>query len=359
MATPDLTLVMVVKNEAKGLEQCIASARPFVGKVIIAVDRASTDKTAQIAESLADEVKYFDWSDNFAEARNFAHQGVTTKWILFLDGHEYIKKCEKLDEYLQSTEDGLAVTVEMENGMAFRNPRIYKNGIQFVGAVHEQQLCNTIKYYPDFIVQHDRIGRQNPEAAAARDIQRDKMVPTIMAERWAKNNRDIRASFHMGLHAQSKQQWSAAVKWYNRYLKFATDKGQVWFVYFNISLCRLTQRKLFRAFWAVVSAELVNPGRWETEKLKGIIYFERRKYTQALDCLVNSMNVNTGDVTYKPWKRDNAGTFNIIGECFFRLGNYGNASLSFTAAADRCEEKTLVKFFQDRARLMLDLSKAG
>ena len=52
-----LSLVMCVKDEEKGIENAILSTISLVDRIVISVDSATTDKTREIAELYADELK--------------------------------------------------------------------------------------------------------------------------------------------------------------------------------------------------------------------------------------------------------------------------------------------------------------
>lgn len=348
---------MIVKNEEAGLVKCLNSAAPFVDEIIIAVDKASTDKTREIASRFADVLKSFDWNDDFAATRNMAQDGAKGDWILFLDGHEYIKQCEGLDEMLKSPEEGLMCRIQMENGMQFNNPRIFRRNCRFVGAVHEKIDAKTLKFFPKMVIQHDRAAGQTPEAARERQQQRNEQVPRIMGEQYRKNKKNTRATFHLGMHYVGRGEISKALMWFRRYLKYSKEKGTRWFVNFHMALAYLASKRFIRAGWAARRAEKETPGRWEIQKLLGLIYFHRGQYERAAEYLCNSFYQNTGNVDFKPWPHDDAGTWNTVGECFFRLKRYDKAALAFGRAAERATDKTFKALFTKRAALMNDLTK--
>lgn len=351
-----LALVMVVKNEEKGLEKAILSCKQYVDEIIIAIDNSSTDNTLEIAQKYATTIKRFDWRDDFAWARNFAHEGVKSDWILFLDGHEYVSKCENLDQALEFDGDGLLTVVRMESGAEFRNPRIYKNGIQFEGQVHEHQLCTKTALYSKFVIQHDRPDGQDKNSADERDKQRDEQLPRIMGERIRNDKSDTNASFHLFLYYESQKQYRQALKYADLYLKYSVCAQERWYVLFARSLCFLAQKRQFRAYRAILKAEQEMPNRWETKKAKGIILFACRNYEKALDELVNSFDLNKFDCAYKPWKRDNAGTWNLMAECFVCLGQIEKACSAFNQASENAEDEIQKKFFKDRADIIMQLA---
>lgn len=83
----DLTLCLIVKNEAAFLPRCLAAAAPFCAETFI-VDTGSVDGTQDIAKKFTDNVIESDMEGGYAAARNLALEGVTTPWVLFLDADE-------------------------------------------------------------------------------------------------------------------------------------------------------------------------------------------------------------------------------------------------------------------------------
>lgn len=343
---------MVVKNEEKGIEKAILSCKDFVDEIVIAIDSESTDDTFLIANKYTTRIKYFNWCDDFSWARNFAHEGVKSDWILFLDGHEYISKVEKLQEYLNLDCDGLLTTVRMENGTEFRNPRIYKNGVQFEGRIHERSQCKKTALCSGVVIQHDRVNSQNSSAINARDEQRKIHMNEIMLNEYKSDPTNLRVLFHLALWYQTQNEYCKTLKFQNLYLKHSKAPSDRYYVLYNRSLLFLTHRKLWRALWAICRAELEEPNRWETNKMKGIIYFAQKRYDHAIHYLVESFDSNKKDFAYKPVKRDDAGTWNLIGECFYSRGIYDKASTSFQLASDRADDDKKKEFFKHRSELM-------
>ena len=66
-----LSLAMIVKNEARCLARCLRSVRAVVDEIIVA-DTGSTDDTVKIAGDFGAKVIRFEWINDFAAARNAA-----------------------------------------------------------------------------------------------------------------------------------------------------------------------------------------------------------------------------------------------------------------------------------------------
>lgn len=354
-----VSLVMIAKNEELGIERAILSCLDFVDNIVVAVDNKSTDKTKELAKLYADEFRTFTFVDDFATARNLAHQGVKTKWCFFLDGHEYVFKKDNLEKFLKLDVDGLLVSIEMENKFLFNNPRFYKTGIDFVGRVHEIQTLKSSYFYPDFIIKHDRLTAQSKEACEARQRQRDDMVPRIMGEEIKKNPKNIRAIFHLALHWQARKEYKKALSLFSRYLKISKNIQERWFVFFQRCLCYTILHKRFRAFWSISRADWEVANRWEVQKIKGMIFFDMKKYQKAVEYLCFSFHDNPFNMLYRPMGRDDSHTWNLVGECFYNLFDFDRASIAFDRSADLTENEAAKKFLKNRALLMRDILKTS
>lgn len=82
-----LAVVIVAKNEAARIAECVASAS-FASEVLV-LDSGSSDRTAQIAEAAGARVAVTDWPGYGPQvARGFAM--ATSDWVLSLDADERI-----------------------------------------------------------------------------------------------------------------------------------------------------------------------------------------------------------------------------------------------------------------------------
>lgn len=102
-----LSIGMIVRNEEKNLEKCLQALetlRKNVSCQLIVTDTGSTDRTVEIAEKYADVVNYFNWNDNFADARNFGLAEAKGKWFMFLDADEVFYDTKDIEEFFLSGE---------------------------------------------------------------------------------------------------------------------------------------------------------------------------------------------------------------------------------------------------------------
>ena len=78
--------VVLTRNEASNVADCINSLKPWVDTVIV-WDSGSSDETCEIASRCGSHVVYRPF-DNYAAQRQSALDSVNAEWILFVDADE-------------------------------------------------------------------------------------------------------------------------------------------------------------------------------------------------------------------------------------------------------------------------------
>jgi len=82
-----LSLCMIVRDEAELLPACLSSVQGLVDEIIV-VDTGSTDDTVAIAQGLGAQVYHHVWQADFAQARNHSLSYAQGAWIVVLDADE-------------------------------------------------------------------------------------------------------------------------------------------------------------------------------------------------------------------------------------------------------------------------------
>jgi glycosyltransferase involved in cell wall biosynthesis len=85
---PDVSVVVITRNEAEVIEACIRSAA-FAREVVL-LDSGSTDGTCDTARRLGARVESADWPGDFSAQRNAADACATTSWVIQIDADETI-----------------------------------------------------------------------------------------------------------------------------------------------------------------------------------------------------------------------------------------------------------------------------
>jgi tetratricopeptide (TPR) repeat protein len=100
---PNISLCMIVRDEASVLEQALSSVLPIVSEIIV-VDTGSIDSSKDVALKFGATIIDFAWTGDFAEARNISLAAARGDWILVLDADEAIDS-EQHQELIRLTSD--------------------------------------------------------------------------------------------------------------------------------------------------------------------------------------------------------------------------------------------------------------
>ncbi len=84
-----LTVLIPAGNEEKHLAACIESARSVADEILVVVDSASTDRTEEIAQELADTVLVHEY-ENSAAQKNWTIPQAKNPWVLVVDSDERV-----------------------------------------------------------------------------------------------------------------------------------------------------------------------------------------------------------------------------------------------------------------------------
>jgi glycosyltransferase involved in cell wall biosynthesis len=84
---PGLSVVLIVRNEAARLRQCLQSVA-WADEIVV-LDSGSTDETVAIARQFTDRVASAEWS-GFGPLKNRALDLATRDWVLSLDADEEV-----------------------------------------------------------------------------------------------------------------------------------------------------------------------------------------------------------------------------------------------------------------------------
>jgi hypothetical protein len=88
MPEPRISVLIVAKNEAQNLAECLAASR-WADERVVVVDAASHDNTLEVAEREADVVAIRTF-DDFANQRNTALALASGDWVLSIDADERV-----------------------------------------------------------------------------------------------------------------------------------------------------------------------------------------------------------------------------------------------------------------------------
>ena len=161
-----ISLCMIVKDEEAVLKRCLDSVSDLVDEIII-VDTGSTDATREIASRYTNRIFDFSWEDDFSKARNFAFSKATKDYIYTADADEVIDsnnrlKFKQLKEVLLPDIEIVQMKyVEGEHQSVLNTkweyrPKLYKRLRSFVwiDPVHETVRTEPLVFDSDIEIQH-------------------------------------------------------------------------------------------------------------------------------------------------------------------------------------------------------------
>jgi len=173
-----LDLVMIVRDEARCLERCLASARSWVDGIVV-LDTGSVDATVEIARRQGARVAHFDWIDDFAAARNAALAESDAAWRLVLDADEWIVEGGESLAGLRPEEPAFIGQVRVASlfdaiggGVAEAPswlPRLLPRGVSYKGRIHEQPESALPRRRLPLVIAHDGYLDSQKEAKAGRN----------------------------------------------------------------------------------------------------------------------------------------------------------------------------------------------
>ncbi|WP_010293503.1 glycosyltransferase [Clostridium senegalense] len=341
-----VSVCMIVKNEERFLGKCLESVRDLVDEIIV-VDTGSKDKTVEIAESFGAKIYYYQWDNNFANARNFSLSKATKDWILILDGDD---EFEREDGELFTTivnsskNDGhffktlsLNSEADLKNYTCNLNLRLIRNTgeYEYVGAIHEQ-LTNKVKPmdYGRFPLEEVRIYHRGYIASVVQEQNKRERNMTIIREELKKDPFSGFVNFNMGNEYFALGNVEKALEHFNTGYK-AMDPSQG---YGNKLILRrilalVTLKRYNLALEAIEEGIKLFPNFTELVYYKAEVYEKQKKYTMAIKTYEKA--IEQGESPIYLTFLNGCATFRAyynIAEIYYSLGDYEEAIINYKKA---------------------------
>lgn len=277
-----ISLVMIVKDEAKTLRACLESVRAIVDEFIV-VDTGSTDGTQDIIREYAGQVRELPFID-FVTTKNAALALATGDYILFMDADErMVGGLRELREHAEAGVDAVYGRIIEGDPVAntYQRARLWRNKPEhrFVGpGVHEVIALTGSPVTDDSVVTlHDHSHRA-PESYPARCAQ----YVGILRAWLGTHHDDPRALFYL---ARTYKDWNLplhAIGWYERYLASgSTFRDERWQAAHDAGECwkGLGEHKRAREAWE--HATRIDPRRAEAWTALGQLWFDEQRWEDA------------------------------------------------------------------------------
>ncbi len=292
---PTISLCIIAKNEEKNIERCLKSAQPYVDQIVV-VDTGSTDFTVEIAEELGAEVYHHLWQDDFSLARNKSLEQATGDWILFLDCDEELDTAtasalKKAVQHEKYTGYWVKIINMFNNRPAtsFQGFRLFRNAPchRFECPIHEQILPAVIRHSSQEDIGHSTItiyhhGYENDDTIYKNKIERNlKILHKAM-----KNYGDTSfLPFYIAVEHQKLGEHQKALEFYQQSLS-KTDLKESYAPAMIRSMvhCHTVLKQYQQGLDLANQFLQVYPDYTDLVYLKGIIYQQSDRFTDALSC---------------------------------------------------------------------------
>jgi glycosyltransferase involved in cell wall biosynthesis/cytochrome c-type biogenesis protein CcmH/NrfG len=298
---PDLSVCMIVKNEAQNLAEALTNFQPFADEIIV-VDTGSTDDTKAIAQRYTRRVFDFPWTDDFAAARNHSLAQARGRYVLWLDADDRFQDemAAKINR-LKSRFDGRkAFYFLLENVDGTDHPvrchqlRCLPRGehVLFQGRVHEQILPGAVRaglslVKTDIVVRHH--GYSDPV------MHRKKMERnlSILQKEITEGSDDGSRSFFLALTHEALGNWPQATDSMERAIQ-ALQRGnqdQHLIVEGYLFLGRVYEKSgdAASSLRSIVRAEALARENPQHFLHLGLLHQKLGRHLQALACLERSL----------------------------------------------------------------------
>ena len=212
-----LALVMIVRDEARCIERCLASVRPWVDTMLV-LDTGSCDDTVARAQRAGAQVHRFEWIDDFAAARNAALALCDAEWRLVLDADEWIDSGAECLAALRGRTANFIGQIKVTSRFgAGRDsgespcwlPRVLPRGVRYSGRIHEQPDASVPRQRLALVVGHDGYLDEHLQAKAGRN---ERLLRRALAEQPA----DPYVRYQLAKDLELRGQFDAAVPLYEQ-----------------------------------------------------------------------------------------------------------------------------------------------
>ncbi len=342
-STPMVTASMIVRDEERHLDACLASIEGVVDEIVV-VDTGSVDASPEIARSHGARVYHHAWEGDFSVARNVALDHSSARWILYIDADERLRPTSRAD---------LAALLDGAEEAAFRllfHPlpirrriskyRLWRNDprVRFRGTIHEKIVDAIVevadlegRLIGDCTLTLDHVGYDGDQAAKHR-----RNLPLLEAQLRIDDNNVFnwrhlaRVLDALGRPEDADQAVERAVAIVLA-APGSADDSLAW-----VDLIRHRDRTGDDVTALVAEGRRRWPDNWLLVWTEGQLLVRAGRYHEAISAFQRLLAVDVAGLAPAGVAYDERifGSFahDSLGLCWFRLGHFGEAARAYGAA---------------------------
>lgn len=272
--------------EAASLRAAVRSVQPYTDECVVVLDDRSRAGAASALEALGARVVARRWTDDFAGARNAAHEACLGEWILVIDSDELLVNAGDLETALtlarSGDHDAVMVTVrtigDLGPEMDLLQPRVYRKAkCRWRYPIH-----NELEGVRSAVVSTARIDASY--AGTAREkITRSLPLLLAMAER---EPDEPRWAYYIARAFNGLIDSDAMARWAERCLSMAPDRPAYAQTWIDLALGRLRSGgdgapAALSTILEALSHQPQHPDLWHTLAVVGLVQWFRLAPTGA------------------------------------------------------------------------------
>lgn len=293
MSKQTICLTMIVRNESRVIERCLASVRELISAWLI-VDTGSTDGTqAIVRRALAGlpgelvERPWVDFAHNRTEALAYARG--KAEYLLIVDADEMLG-FEPGFEWPTLTADAYRIETRY-GGLAYWRIQLLKDGGDWFyrGVLHEQLDAATPKSIAPL---PGVFNLPRPDGARSSDPHKFRRDALTLERALLDEPDNARYQFYLAQSYRDAGDYEAALRHYRRRVAMGGDGEEVWYARYQLGLMLLlTGAPWEQALDALLSAYAAHPERAEPLYQIAVYYRERRAYPLAALFAQQAVNI--------------------------------------------------------------------
>jgi glycosyltransferase involved in cell wall biosynthesis len=287
MLPATLSLCMIVKNEEDDIERALLSVKPVVDEMIV-VDTGSSDLTKEIALAYGATLYHYEWTNSFADARNYSLDQARGDWVLLLDGDEAISELDHdaIRKIVSENDQNMAFAITTRNyidqvsieGWTPNDDRYYREaagcgwmpsekvrmfpnrkGIRFENPVHEfveSSLARAGIEVHRCTVPIHHYGKLNHEKMRAKE---EKYYQLGIKKLEEKGN-DLKSLIEIAVQAGEAGKYDDALRWWRKVIEIDPNEAVA---YYNMGSVYLFMKRYAEAIEVTRKSLEISPDRKE------------------------------------------------------------------------------------------------